>query len=793
MEGEDKMTIQEVVSKLQKEQQNAVASRFPCRAIMVKNIPEYCELISELKKISDISFVPMSDLFANTDIMPRYENLKAAKFQDKWLILTGVSEYLRLFAQNEISDRRFATLWAYQAPASSTGRIIIPLWGCEAKWFDKAMNLTGDLRQEDFFFDCSAPESEEQKLSLLVFSGKFDKYISSLEAVYDDLKKGLQAWFEYWLNPAPNKTDFVLITKRANCVDTTDGNISINVIDNMLAFIKEHLHGADVLTSENCPSNLQSVLFDYNLKHGRENLDAALLGILNVSSFNGADVMAKWENIPDSHKQAVYLWLELHPNSTYLCHCFACVASLADIPKTIMLEIFKVGYDKPEWVSEHKTLAKVMGLKPGPRFFKELDTIPDYENRLEFMQGKERGERVYLLRMVGKWMRSDYTQVLSCEKLAAVYPELYYYLRDKDVGLDDDIKLYMERYKSYKLANILPEDESAYFSGIDTDTYEMRYAILSDYIDADTAILWVDALGVEWLPLLRWGITRNCDVTVKCITIGQANLPTETKYNDQWSVMGVPYEKVDKLDKLAHRGVVDEPDYYTCIEEQLEFVSSVYEEVSKMMERYHRVIVTGDHGTSRLAARFFHKRDGFDVDRDVKVYSHGRYCEWKQTGQLPLATMSIAKANDGKQYAVFTNYDHFTQSGFAAGADDENAIYGEVHGGASPEEMLVPILVLDSNKKIPLTANWEKPTVKISRKKVQLCVRFSKPVSSLQVRLAGIDGVVNHTEDNTRWVAEFSGITPGTYSPQMFANNMIVSVSDVTIKPALGGGEGDLP
>ena len=50
--------------------------------------------------------------------------------------------------------------------------------------------------------------------------------------------------------------------------------------------------------------------------------------------------------------------------------------------KTIMLEIFKVGYDKPEWVSEYKTLAKVMGLKPGPRFFKELDTIPDYENRL---------------------------------------------------------------------------------------------------------------------------------------------------------------------------------------------------------------------------------------------------------------------------------------------------------------------------------------------------------------------------------------------------------------------------
>ena len=63
------------------------------------------------------------------------------------------SEYLRLFSKKEQLDRRFASLWSYQAPASSTGRIIIPLWGCEAQWFDSALNLTGDLRQQDFYYD----------------------------------------------------------------------------------------------------------------------------------------------------------------------------------------------------------------------------------------------------------------------------------------------------------------------------------------------------------------------------------------------------------------------------------------------------------------------------------------------------------------------------------------------------------------------------------------------------------------------------------------------------------------
>lgn len=785
------MTIQEVVSNLQKEKQAAVASRFPCRAIMVKNIKEYCRLLSELKKISDIRLVQMPELFSNADIMPKYENLKEPKYQNEWLILTGVSEYLRLFAKNEITDRRFASLWAYQAPASSTGRIIIPLWGCDAQWFDKALNLTDDLRQEDFFYDCSDPKEVDQELRLLVLSGKFDKYVSKLDSMQGDLKIGLQEWFEYWIDPMPDKKDFVLLTKRSNSVNTTNGNISIHVINDTLSFIKENMPGADVLTEDNCSGEMQDILFGYALR-GTE-LDRAILDILNVYTFSGIDIMGKWKAMPDSHKNFTRLWFELHPDSTYLYRCFAVSMQISEVADAVMHEIFKVWSYKPEWVKEYKALMKVMALKPDVEFFKELDTIPVYETRLEFMTGTDREERIYLLRLVGKWMRSDYAQVMSCEKLRDIYPELYYYLRDEELHLDSELKEYISRYKSYKLENALPEDEDLYFNGIQTDTYDMRYSILSESIDSSTIILWIDALGIEWLPLLRWGIIQHCDATVKEIAVGQSNLPTETEFNAQWKLMDIPYEKLDKLDKLAHKGVIDEPDYYACIEDQLSFVSSVYSTVTKLMEKYHRVIITGDHGTSRLAARFFHKRDGVDVAQGIKVYSHGRYSDWKQGEQPKLSSVRMVKSPDGNQYAVFMNYDHFTQSGFAAGADDENAIYGEVHGGATPEEMLVPILVLDSNKDIPLTGDWESANVKITKKKARFCIVFNKPVSQVVVRIGGIDGLASATEEARRWFVEFPGIKPDTYTPQAFADNTIVSLPDVTIKPALGGGEGDLP
>ena len=91
---------------------------------------------------------------------------------------------------------------------------------------------------------------------------------------------------------------------------------------------------------------------------------------------------------------------------------------------------------------------------------------------------------------------------------------------------------------------------------------------------------------------------------MKKVSIVQATLPTETCYNDQWKNIDAPYKKLDKLDKLAHKGVIDDPDYYSCIEQQLAFVASIGKQVSALVEHHHRVIITGDHGSSRLAQRF---------------------------------------------------------------------------------------------------------------------------------------------------------------------------------------------
>lgn len=783
------MTILEVVSELQKEKQANTSSRFPCRAVMVKNIQQYCELLSELKKISDTHLVQSQELFTNDDVMPKFERLINADNQDRWLILTGVSEYLRLFSKSEMTDRRFSSLWGYQAPASSKGRIIIPLWGCEAQWFDKNLDITRDLRQEGFYYDCSETETDDQNMNLLVLSDMFEKYADKLNNSKSEIKVGLRSWFDYWIDPNPETTDFILITKRANRVCTTNGNISVHVISDTLSFIRERMSGAEVLSNDNCTDEMQEMLFGYALNG--LSLDDSLLKVLNVTSFSGIDIVGKWKVSNDSYKRFVGIWFKLHPDKTYLCHCFSMNPEISDVEDRILVEIFN--YSKPEWLDEYRQLIKALSLTPNSAFFKKLDLVPVYEDRLDYMTGSSRDERIYILRMVGKWMREDRNQVMACAKLKNLYPELYFYLSDNNLSVDSDIKQYMFKYKSYKLENTLPDDEDTYFNGIQTDIYDMRYTVLSEYIDSDTIVLWIDALGIEWLPLLHWSLTNNRDATIKLVEIGQANLPTETEFNDQWNYMNVPHKKLDKLDKLAHKGVIDEPDYYACVQEQLSFISSLNDTVSELMESYHRVIVTGDHGTSRLAARFFHNRDGYEAPKEATVCSHGRYCKLNQESIVLWSQMMEVKNQDGNKYAVFKNYDHYKKSGFAAGADDENAIYGEVHGGATPEEMLVPIIVVDSNLCAPITGTWEKDTVKISMRKASLSIVLNKPVNNLQVNINGMDGDAICQDDGKKWTVVFRGIGQGIYSPHVVADNKIVSMSDVKILPALGGGEGDLP
>ena len=122
-----------------------------------------------------------------------------------------------------------------------------------------------------------------------------------------------------------------------------------------------------------------------------------------------------------------------------------------------------------------------------------------------------------------------------------------------------------------------------------------------------------------------------------------------------------------------------------------------------------------------------------------------------------------------------------------------NAVYGEVHGGATPEEMIVPVVVFENKQQLPLTVKWvnHKSEIKLKKHIAKTKLEFNRDVKSLQVKVGAINaGCISET--GKVWSISLERIEPGQYSPVIVADGQIISIdTPLNVLPALGGG-GDL-
>ncbi|MEK7398310.1 MAG: BREX-4 system phosphatase PglZ, partial [Candidatus Poribacteria bacterium] len=200
-----------------------------------------------------------------------------------------------------------------------------------------------------------------------------------------------------------------------------------------------------------------------------------------------------------------------------------------------------------------------------------------------------------------------------------------------------------------------------------------RNSYINDaYID-NAFIYWVDALGVEYLGLIQTLLDDKYKGIYYEINIGYAEIPTVTEFNKDF-VAGRKYDVTRTLDDLKHKGK-----YPDCIEEELRLVENAVKAAIQKLDMFDRVIITSDHGASRGA--ILHKGQAYKSDDIAKVERFGRYCIQADTQY----ENRYAGCIDKDEYHIFASYDRFSISG------NEKS---EIHGGATLEEVLVPIIVL---------------------------------------------------------------------------------------------------
>lgn len=287
------------------------------------------------------------------------------------------------------------------------------------------------------------------------------------------------------------------------------------------------------------------------------------------------------------------------------------------------------------------------------------------------------------------WL-DTYGEHYSSEQLAAilrvVYPDLARYLsgfRYKNKLLDS----YFETYKYQKVVNrILPSFETIVdeqSTKLDFVTALKPRASIVDKLDVKgSKAFFFDALGVEYLGFIQekcneYGLSAN-------ITCARCELPSITEFNKEFvgtlASKGCGISDIKELDEIKHHGE-DSFDYEKektpiYLIRELEIIDELLNKIraSVLSGQYDKAIIISDHGASRLAV--LHDTENIWSMATSGEHS-GRCCRISEIDSKP----DYAIEESG--FWVLANYDRFK------GGRKANV---EVHGGASLEEVAVPII-----------------------------------------------------------------------------------------------------
>ena len=310
--------------------------------------------------------------------------------------------------------------------------------------------------------------------------------------------------------------------------------------------------------------------------------------------------------------------------------------------------------------------------------------------------------------------------------LHQVYPALHEYLSHYNYGQFSE---YFDLYKYSKVINVMFD---RFVELAEMEVEERRFldmphrAKLIDKMDKKNSHLYfVDALGVEFLAYIQEQCyKRGLDFSAK---IGCCNLPSITSQNKEFIADFKSYTIIKKLDELKHDGQFDynyekvkQPIH---LAEELTIIDKIIAKVDSDLQHgnLEKAILIADHGASRMAV-IAESENQWEMSE--KGQHSGRCC--------PTSDIDIKPdcATEENGFYCLLNYDRFKGSRKAD---------VEVHGGASLEEVLVPIIeITKRTQNIECKLDSKSKVVTSSFKKIaKIRVYLSKTLSDVSILVDG--------------------------------------------------------
>lgn len=278
----------------------------------------------------------------------------------------------------------------------------------------------------------------------------------------------------------------------------------------------------------------------------------------------------------------------------------------------------------------------------------------------------------------------------------------------------------------------------------------------------------IDAMGVEFLGYISEKSKQK--KLLPKITVCRSELPSITSRNkeflDVFAEHNVQCKSIKQIDDIKHHGAenftLENSPYPTHLIRELEIIDHVLDLIKLDLAKgkYTKAILVSDHGASRLVVL---KNQLIDGEFDAKGTHCGRVCAYtEQTGSMPM----IVQAGENDEYAVVANYERF-KPGRLMGV--------EVHGGATLEEVTVPIIELSY---VPgdIEIIVQTPLVMSSIRKPPIIEFYSTTkIDNIVVNVGNTEYKANTTDGHSFSIEMSKRTRANTYTADVYAGGTMIA------------------
>lgn len=308
----------------------------------------------------------------------------------------------------------------------------------------------------------------------------------------------------------------------------------------------------------------------------------------------------------------------------------------------------------------------------------------------------------------------DYTKEEVMGVLKTHFPDLFAYMKSFTFTMHQKVPerlvplltKYFDDYKWQKLMNHLIPDFKAQVNTLAEhrvyNQFPVRSLALSQMKKENTMMYFVDALGVEYLSY----ISEKCKTygLLLSIQVVHGELPSITSQNTEFMNPGVI--NIKDLDEKKHESQTynyEKQKIPLHLVAELKAIDGVLQTIRDglLTKEMKSAIIISDHGATRLAVLNDEEYGAEFIVGESKGQHSGRCCQVEEDPGIPFAAYENG-------YAVLANYMRFKGSRKAD---------VEVHGGATLEETLVPLLQISLKPKDPMV-EFQPALVQLRKKEV---------------------------------------------------------------------------